>query len=179
MEREVRQQIEEMPGLLRQIAAELPSAQIRQRPGGGELSFVEHAWHLADLEREGYGVRIRRLLGEDNPELADFPGGRIAKEREYRICDLEPALAIFEQTRRRNVERLAAVGAAGLARSGRQEGVGVITLGQVPGMMRDHDCGHVQELLELLEEAAPQLPVLERLRAYLAEVCPNDTLVMA
>ena len=53
-------------------------------PGpNGAFSPVEHCWHLADLEREGYAVRIRRLLEEDNPGLPDFDGARIARERSY------------------------------------------------------------------------------------------------
>jgi len=38
----------------------------------GAFCPVEHCWHLADLEREGYGVRIQRLLRENQPLLRDF-----------------------------------------------------------------------------------------------------------
>src|SRR4030095_3400795 len=66
----------------------------------GSFSPVEQVWHLAhperarvscspvervgrraDLEREGFSERIRRLQAEDGPSLPDFDGARIAAER--------------------------------------------------------------------------------------------------
>ena len=40
--------------------------------GTDGFSPVEQCWHLADLERDGYAVRIRRLLNETEPALPDF-----------------------------------------------------------------------------------------------------------
>jgi hypothetical protein len=71
-----------MPALLREVAAALDETARRRRPAGGGFAIVEHAWHLADLEREGYGARISRLLAETAPALPDFDGDRIARERE-------------------------------------------------------------------------------------------------
>ena len=51
-----------MPALLRDVAAALADV-TQRRPAAGGFAFVEHAWHLADLEREGYGTRISRLDG--------------------------------------------------------------------------------------------------------------------
>ncbi len=79
--------LDTMPALLAQIVAELRPERLRQRGRRGPFSVVEHVWHLADLEREGYGVRIHRVLTEDGPQLADFPGARIAREREYQASD--------------------------------------------------------------------------------------------
>src|SRR6266853_1399608 len=65
-------------------------------PGpNGAFSPVEHCWHLADLEREGYAVRIRRLLEEDNPGLPDFDGARIARERSYTSLSLAEGIDAF------------------------------------------------------------------------------------
>jgi DinB superfamily len=155
----------EMPALLGEIAAALGEPAMRRRPAGGHFAFVEHAWHLADLEREGYGARIHRLLAESAAVLPDFDGDRIAREREYLAGDAALALEVFAGARRRNLERLAGLDAAALARRGTQEGVGEITLGRVPRMMAAHDAGHLQELTALLEELAPSAPVLTRLRA--------------
>jgi hypothetical protein len=154
-----------MPALLRDTAAVLGEAAERRRPAGGAFAFVEHAWHLADLEREGYGARIQRLQAESSPALPDFDGDRIARDRGYLAGDVSLALAVFADARRRNLERLAALDAAALARGGMQDGVGEITLGRVPRMMAAHDAGHVAELIALVEELAPGAPVLARLRA--------------
>src|SRR5512143_403125 len=87
--------LESTPVLLVRAAEGLSDSQIRQEPPGGGFSFVEHVWHLADLESEGYAVRIRRILTEDEPSLADFEGDRIARERNYRARDLSEGLAAF------------------------------------------------------------------------------------
>jgi DinB superfamily len=157
-----------MPALLRDVAAALAGTTHR-RPAAGGFALVEHAWHLADLEREGYGTRISRLLAEDSPALPDFEGDRIAREREYLRGDVTLALEVFALARARNLERLAAIDAASLARRGTQEGVGEITLGRVPRMMAAHDAGHVDELAALVAELAPAAPVLGQLRAVAPE----------
>jgi hypothetical protein len=153
-----------MPVLLRDVAAALADV-TQRRPAAGGFAFVEHAWHLADLEREGYGTRISRLLTEATPALPDFDGDRIAREREYLHGDVMLALQVFARARARNLERLSALDAAALARRGRQAGVGKITLGRVPRMMAAHDAGHVEELAALVAELAPGASVLARLRA--------------
>jgi hypothetical protein len=154
-----------MPALLRECAAALAGV-ARRRPAAGGFAFVEHAWHLADLEREGYGARIHRLLVETVPALPDFDGDRIARERDYLAGDAGLALEVFAQARARNIEGLAALDAAALARRGTQEGVGEITLARVPRMMAAHDAAHVAELTALVEELTSGAPVLSRLRAH-------------
>ena len=153
-----------MPALMRECAAALAGVAYR-RPAAGGFAFVEHAWHLADLEREGYGTRIHRLLTETAPALPDFDGDRIARERDYLAGDVTLALGVFEQARARNIERLAGLDAVALARRGTQEGVGEVTLARLPRMMAAHDAGHAAELLALVGNLAPDASVLARLRA--------------
>jgi hypothetical protein len=84
--------LESTPALVAKAAAALDASQVRQVPAGGGFSLLEHVWHLADLEREGYGVRIRRILSESEPPLSDFEGERIARERCYSRRDLAEGL---------------------------------------------------------------------------------------
>ena len=85
--------LESTPALLARAAAELPEDRVRHRGTAGGFSLVEQVWHLADLEREAYAVRIRRLLAEDEPLLSNFDGDRVAKERLYQRRDLAEGLA--------------------------------------------------------------------------------------
>src|SRR5262245_66325366 len=101
--------LESTPALLARAAATLSPEQHRCRPSGGGFSFIENVWHLADLEREGYAVRIRRILSEDEPYLADFDGDRVAREREYKRLDLAEGLATFAIARNRNVRKLRSI----------------------------------------------------------------------
>jgi hypothetical protein len=110
------------------------------------FSPVEQCWHLADLEREGYAVRIRRLLAEDDPLLKDFDGARVAEERAYKRLSLEEGIEAFRAARAANLHALQDLRDADWARRGVQEGVGAIALCDVPAMMAEHDAGHRREI---------------------------------
>jgi hypothetical protein len=142
--------LESTPALLRQAAAAFSAGQARTRPARGGFSFVENVWHLADLEREGYGVRITRILGEENPALENFDGERIARERAYREKDVERGLTLFMRARAANLEALRGLCAAQWDRSGSQEGVGRVTLADIPRMMAEHDRAHGDEIADLI-----------------------------
>lgn len=137
-----------MPNLLA-ASFETLSALEAAAPGpDGAFSPVEHCWHLADLEREGYAVRIRRLREETNPWLPDFNGDEIARERNYRSLSLVDGLAAFRGARLHNVATLRALDAGDWMRRGEQEGVGAIALCDIPAMMAEHDAAHRREIQE-------------------------------
>jgi uncharacterized damage-inducible protein DinB len=142
--------LSEMPGELRAAAARLGQAREREAPEGGGFSMVEQAWHLADLEREGFGARIARLLAEDAPRLPDFDGARVARERDYRARTLDEGLAAFAAARAENLARLRALPDEAWARAGTQDGVGPVTLGDLPRLMCEHDDSHRAEIAALL-----------------------------
>jgi len=130
-------------------SAHFPGELAARRPEGGAFSFVEHVWHLADLEREGFGARIRRLLAEDDPVLPDFDGARIARERDYRSRSVADGLAAFARARAENIASLGALTDVERGRSGTQEGVGPLALRDLPARMGEHDSSHRKEIDEL------------------------------
>jgi hypothetical protein len=154
--------LESTPALLARAAAELPEDTVRQRGTAGGFSFVEHVWHLADLEREGYGVRIRRLLSEDEPLLSNFDGERVANERLYQRRDLADGLLAFASARMRNLQLLRDVPNGDWTRTAEQEGIGAVALGDIPRMMVEHDREHEREIAGLVRElrfgGAPPAP---------------------
>jgi len=144
--------LESTPALLARAAAELPEDSVRQRGTTGGFSLVEHVWHLADLEREAYAVRIRRLLTEDEPLLSNFDGDRVARERLYQRRDLAEGLLAFTLARTRNLQKLRDVSAEEWKRAGKQEGIGRVELADVPRMMTERDRVHGVEIAELVRE---------------------------
>jgi len=142
--------LEAMPADLQAAAEETSEAAARRAPADGGFCLVEQAWHLADLEREGYGERIRRLLAEEDPDLPDFDGAEVAASRNYRARSLAEGIAAFRAARTANLAVLRSVPSWAWDRGGRQAGVGAITLRDVPRMMRAHDDGHRAEIAALL-----------------------------
>ncbi|MDQ3281103.1 MAG: DinB family protein [Acidobacteriota bacterium] len=137
------------PAVVRRIVEAADPSLRTKRPSTGLFALVEQAWHLADLEVEGYGVRIKRILTEDNPSLPDFRGDVVARERNYLALDVNAGLTRFADARARNLARLAQLTAAQWQRAGVQEGVGVVTLERLALMMREHDASHEEELGEV------------------------------
>src|SRR5262245_18596325 len=135
-----------MSEYLREAFAGLTADQART-PGSGEVfSPVEQVWHLADLEREGFGVRIQRLLSEVEPHLPDFDGTKIAAERRYRSLSLEEGILAFTEAHRKNIAALPAIDSTMWSRSGVQEGVGNVSLCDIPNCMLQHDSAHKAEI---------------------------------
>ncbi|HEX7150144.1 MAG TPA: DinB family protein [Thermoanaerobaculia bacterium] len=140
------------PQLFRILVDAAPAEARNTRPAAGGFSLLEHAWHLADLEEEGYGARISLLLGETNPRLPDFRGAVVAQERRYAEQELEPALARFATARAANIALLRTVTEEQWSRTGEQEGVGNVTLAAVTAMMLQHDREHAAEIEALLAQ---------------------------
>ena len=141
-----------MPDFLEVTFGQLDRAEALECGPNGEPSPVEQCWHLADLEREGYAVRIRRLLDEVDPMLPDFDGTRIAKERNYRTRPLSTAIVAFREARAANLAELRRAEAGDWLRAGVQEGVGPVALCDIPAMMDQHDEAHRSEIEAWLRE---------------------------
>ena len=138
-----------MPAFLEATARRFNDDQARRPGPDGGFSLVEQIWHLADLEREGYGERIRRLRRGEGRGLPDFNGDQLARERRYQTREVTPGLAAFVAARRTNLAVLHALASAEWALAGTQEHVGPITLADLPRMMAAHDASHRAEIRAL------------------------------
>jgi len=143
-----------MPAEVVEAARRLPGSVVSDRPLAGGFSMVEHVWHLADLETDAYEVRIRRILADDEPELPNFDGEAVAAKRKYRALRLKDGIKKFTEARARNLAALLALEDGAWERGGVQEGVGKITLRDIPRMMHEHDLSHRREIDALLQELA-------------------------
>jgi DinB superfamily len=123
------------------------SPQEATRPGPDDgFSPVEQCWHLVDLEREGFALRMRRLRAEESPSLPDFDGAAIARDRNYRGKSLSEGLVEFRQARSESLALIESIAAEEWNRNGVQDGVGPVTLCDLPVMMSEHDAAHRAEI---------------------------------
>ena len=146
--REVITSLEQTPVVLARVFQQLSQGDLKLKDSD-EFSALENICHLRDLEIEGYGKRIVRILKENNPSLADIDGARLAVERDYNNQDGQAALDAFGAARRQNINFLKDLSPEQIAREGTLEGVGTISLEQLIEMMLEHDQGHLTELLTI------------------------------
>jgi hypothetical protein len=85
-------------------------------------------------------------LSESDPHLPDFNGAKVAAERNYRALSLEVGLVSFTEARQHNLAELRALDNERWLLSGTQEGVGRVSLCDIPGFMSQHDSAHRIEI---------------------------------
>jgi glutathione S-transferase len=139
-----------MPGYLDSALHACGADELALRPSEDGFSLVEQACHLRDLEREGYLVRMRRILAEDTPALEAFDGDAVAKARDYLAADAHAAARDFAAARREVIALIAPLGDGELARAAIFDG-DRITLADLIAMMCDHDRGHRLEIEALVD----------------------------
>jgi hypothetical protein len=145
-ESDVLAKLEEMPAFLDAAFGALSSSEAAVPGPNGTFSPLEQCWHLADLEREGYGARIRRLLSEHDPFLPDFDGERVARERRYRTLSLAEGLHAFRAARADTVSVLRSIRGDEWEWVGWLEGVGFVVFRDFFVMMATHDAAYRSEI---------------------------------
>lgn len=141
--------LQAMPAFLEAAVDGASAQRLRMRPGPDDFSLLEQACHLRDLEREGYLVRVRRMLAEKRPQLASFDGAAVARERDYLSQDARIAAQEFSVARRELYGLLAPLTGDDMRREAIFEGR-PIRLGDLLGMIVEHDRGHRAEIEALL-----------------------------
>jgi len=106
--------------------------------------------HVRDIEIDGYAVRVRRILTEDNPHLLAVDGETVAIERAYATASAPEVLSAFRAARARTLETISDLSAERLARRGMLEGYGPLTLRSLLHYLASHDQQHLAGLQWLL-----------------------------
>ena len=139
------------PLKIEKLLQNLTAEQLLQKSTQG-FSLHEHVWHLADLEQDGFSKRIELLLQEEHVVLPDFPGDKIAMERNYQQLPLAHAFKQFSRARLHNLWTLSGLKHIDWMRQGQQEGVGNVRLVDIFRAMAEHDVAHLQEIAALLNK---------------------------
>src|SRR5690349_13745705 len=105
-----------MPRFLDEAVESAGPEELAVRGPGETFSIREQACHLRDVEREGFLVRVRRILEEDVPELPGFDGAAVAAARDYNSQDARAAARDFAIARAEVVSIVSRATPAQLAR---------------------------------------------------------------
>jgi hypothetical protein len=145
------ERLEAMPAFLEAALHEAGDENFTARPTQDEFSLVEHACHLRDLDREGYLLRVRRMLTERAPELEPFDGQAIAKARDYASQEAHAAAQDFAAARRELLALLAPLSADDFRREATFAGKR-ISLAELVGLIDAHDAEHRDEIERILDD---------------------------
>ena len=133
------------PQAIREAFAGMDTEKIRRKPNLTLFSPLEDVWHLRDIEREGYLVRVGRILSENVPALEDLDGDRMAVERRYNDLELAPAIAGFAVARAESLALLKGLPTEAWMRQAHFANR-VIDLRALIDMMLEHDHGHLSSI---------------------------------
>jgi len=148
------ERLDAMPEFLSAAIDAVAPADLASQPGPGEFSLVEHACHLRDLEREGYLVRVRRMLAEREPALEPFDGDAVAAARDYPSQDARQAAREFAEARHELTALIAPLTPEQLRLEG-TFGDRRVCFADVIAMMVGHDAEHraeIERLMDFIEE---------------------------
>jgi hypothetical protein len=141
--------LEQTPSRVRALIEGWSEEDLSFKPSPNEFSLRENVLHLRDIDVEGYEVRILRILSERSASFPDLDGARMARERNYNVQPVAPALEDFAASRARSIERLRAASTADFQRIGELEGVRLFTLEGLLEHWIRHDREHLAEMTHL------------------------------
>lgn len=110
---------------------------------GERFSPVGQICHVRDIERDGYRVRIARMLSEESPALVSLDSYELARDRGYDDADPEAALDAFRSAREETLRILGNVTQEQLGRRGTFGEYGPLTLRSLVHYLASHDSSHL------------------------------------
>ncbi|MBV8546598.1 MAG: DinB family protein [Acidobacteria bacterium] len=139
--------LEQTPNRVRELIAGRTEEDLSFKPAPDAFSLRENLLHLRDIDVEGYEVRIVGLLDERGPrEFPDIDGAVLARERNYNVQPVAPALEDFAASRARSIARLRE--STDLKRYGRV-GERAVSLETLLQDWTRHDSEHLAEMTHL------------------------------
>ena len=123
------------------------------RPAPEAWSVVEVICHLRDIE-EAYFERIRFILLNDRPVLAQLYPDRWVEDRQYRYCDAERALAAFRSRREDTLRFVESLTPEQWERGADHPARGRLTVRRVVHSLASHDAEHLDQITRALAGSA-------------------------
>jgi hypothetical protein len=122
---------------------------LRPLPAPREWAIIEVVAHLADTEERALG-RVRRMLAEEDPQLAPFDQETLAVQRHYLDLDLEGELARLEQLRDQHLDLLDGLDGPGWERTGRHGQHGLMSVELYETHVAAEEVDHLAQIARLL-----------------------------
>jgi hypothetical protein len=146
---EITKTLRATPVVLRTLVNRVDDGRLRRRPAPREWAIIEVVAHLADTEERALG-RVRRMLAEEDPQLAPFDQETLAVQRHYLDLDLEGELARLEQLRDQHLDLLDGLDGPGWERTGRHGQHGLMSVELYETHVAAEEVDHLAQIARLL-----------------------------
>ena len=143
-------QLENTPEILRLLLDGLTPEEANWKPAANRWSIAEVIEHLSHVEGHGFRSRVDLMMASTLPEILEYDQEEFSAKGQYSGRDVEDSFDHWEDQRASNVEFLRTLDESAMARQGRHERLGVISLGDLLHEWAFHDMGHIRQFLELL-----------------------------
>jgi hypothetical protein len=131
-------------------------AELDARPGPGKWTAREVVHHLADSEMTS-AVRLRLLIGSDNPQIAGYDQDEFARRLHY-DRPIEASLDAFKSARRTTAEILDSLTEAEWQREGRHTELGRYSVTRWLEIYAAHAHGHAEQIRVARDSAKKKEP---------------------
>ena len=138
------------PKLIKDALAKVPPEALTWRPGPGKWSVHEVVCHCADSETTA-SVRIRFLIGEDNPTIVGYDQDRWARRFDYHGLPLDLALRQLETVRAWTADLIRRLPEAAWSRAGTHTESGHYTAERWLELYAEHLEVHARQIERNLE----------------------------
>lgn len=128
--------------------ADFPANELTAHPISGKWSAREIVHHLGDSETIA-GIRLRRLLAEDQPAIDGYDQDEYARRLKYNERDIEPSLEAFRTARESTAQIIETMTVADWDRAGTHTEHGAYTATDWLKIYAAHAHGHAQQIREL------------------------------
>lgn len=148
------------PEVVAVAATGVAGSQLDYSPAPGKWTIRQIVCHLADTELVT-GVRLRRVIAEENPVLEAFDQDAWAARLGYGGRRFSAALESFRRLRAENYELLKDLPAEAFERRGRHSETGPLRLLDLVRSAAAHAEAHARQILEIREAYKARGPARE------------------
>jgi hypothetical protein len=143
-----------LPSQIEELVQGLSEDALRWRPSPRERSIKELCCQLRD-DAETHGVRIRRMVSEDDPFLPSYDQEALARERDYQNESTPLVLTAIRAFWGGVAYLLENLGDEDWQRTGRHEKRGPISIAQYAQLLADHGREHLEQIKTLRGQLPP------------------------
>jgi hypothetical protein len=140
----------EMPAFMDHAFRGLRPDHLTVLPDNDKSPLAEHAWHIRDCEEELYGMRIRKVLEENEPYIEPMSVSHWPEARGYLTKPAMQAAREFRELREGLVELLRSAPSNALDRTCRRGDGSTSSIADLIGELLAHDQDHRVRIAAIL-----------------------------